>query len=114
MTKCARRLFSASGICAGKNGVEFGLGHARSRQSTRALDRFRRAHHDYEIDIRFPAGLEQQRHVDDDEPPSRRRRALKKAAARLGDCGMHQPFEALQRLRVAQHPRAKALAINLA
>ena len=49
-----------------------------------------------------------------DEPPSSGRRALQKPTARLSHCGMHQPFEALQRLRVAQHPRSKALPIDLA
>ena len=106
--------FLRVGHLPGKNGVEFGLGHARSPQNTITLDRFRGAHHDDEIDIRFPAGLEQQRHVDEDDPPSSRRRALDKAAARLGDGRMHQPFEALQRPRVAQHPGAQALAVHLA
>ena len=107
-------LFFSVGHLPRKNGLEFRLGHARSRQNALTLDRFWRAHHDHEINVRFPAGFEQQRHVDDDEPPSSRRRALYELNARLGDCRVHKSLEALQRLCIAEHPRAEALAIDLA
>ena len=99
---------------AGQNGLELGLGHARARQSARALDGFRGANHDHQINIRFPAGLEQQRHVDDNEPTARSRRPLQELNARLRHCRMHETFKPLQRLCVHQHPRSKALAIDLA
>ena len=99
---------------SGKNGVELGFGHARSGQDARALDRFRRTHHDRQIDTRFPARLEQQGHIDDDEPPASSRRVLHELNARLRDCGMHKTFEALQRLRVTQHSRSKPLAVDAA
>src|ERR1700691_2413800 len=99
---------------ARKDGLEFGLGHARARKRARALDGGRSAYHDHEINTRFPTGLERQWHVDDDEATARGRRALDKVNARLGHRRMHQPFKALQRLCITQHPRSQSLAINLA
>ena len=113
MMKWARRLFSASDIWRERMASKLGLRHARPGQNARALDRFRRAHHDHQINARFPAGLKQQWHVDDDEPPAGGRRALDKLNARLSDSRMHKTFKAPQRVCVAQHPRSKALAIDL-
>ena len=93
---------------------KLGFRHARSGQNARTLDRFRRTRHDHQINARFPAGLEQQWHIDDDEPPAGGRRTLDKLNARLGDRGMHETFKPLQRLRVTQHSRSQALAIDLA
>ena len=98
---------------AGKDGLKLGLGHACSRQSTGALDRFRGAHHDHEIDIRFPAGLEQQRHVHDDQSAAGGLGALEELNARLRHGRMHEPLKTPERLGVSQHLRSKALAIDL-
>ena len=92
---------------AGKDGVKLGLCHARSRQGPGALDSRGRAHHDHEIDIRFPASLEQQRHVDDDQSAAGGLGELKELTARLRHGRMHDPFKTPERLGVAQHPRPR-------
>jgi hypothetical protein len=98
---------------AGKDGLKLGLTHARSRQSTSALHGCSRAHYDYEIDRRFPASLEQQRHVHDDQSAASGLGAIQELTARLRHGRMHDPFKTPKGLSVAQHLRSKALAIDL-
>ena len=73
---------------------------------------FRRADDDDEINLRMPAGLNQQRHVDDRHSPALGRSALEEPGPRLGDRRMNQTFEPLQRIRIAQYARSEALAVD--
>ena len=99
---------------AGKDGLKLGLGHARSRQSPRALDRFAGALTTItRSTFASPPVSNNNGTSTIDQSAAGGLGALEKLSARLRDGRMHEPFKTPQRLGVAQHLRSKAFAIDL-